>query len=96
MIESRQLFREYGDISFSYSFNGDTLEDFQALKDDIFAITDIINNPQSTIYPQFGSGSPEGVVFSNASRTYFDTSGGNATMYINETIGSNTGWQQVN
>lgn len=43
--------------------------------------------------PQFGTGSPEGVVTSNNNQTYFDLSV--PEMWVNPTIGVNTGWVQV-
>lgn len=43
--------------------------------------------------PQFGTGSPEGIVTANKSRLYSDTSV--PTLWINETEGVNTGWVQL-
>lgn len=54
-------------------------------------VIDIIND----IAPQFGTGSPEGVVTANYSQQYYDTSVSPVIMYVNQTIGANTGWQEV-
>lgn len=43
--------------------------------------------------PQFGSGSPEGVVVANYNRQYFDTS--IPQHWVNPVQGANTGWVQV-
>lgn len=95
MIDSRQVIREYSDAIANIGFNSETgVEDYMALKSDVLALINIINDNQ--LSPQFGSGSPEGVVTSNINRTYFDTDGVNATMYINENIGADTGWKEVN
>ncbi len=45
--------------------------------------------------PIIGTGSPEGVVTSNFSKQYIDTSTSPATQYFNETLSSNTGWIQL-
>lgn len=44
-------------------------------------------------YMQVGTGSPEGVATSNASRQYFDTAAG--TLYCNASVGVSTGWVAV-
>lgn len=44
--------------------------------------------------PQFGSGSPEGVVTANRNQTYYDLTG-TPELWVNPTIGANTGWVQV-
>lgn len=54
------------------------------------AITDINDGRYS---PQFGAGSPEGVVTSNRNQTYFDLSV--PEMWVNPAIGVNTGWVQI-
>ena len=54
------------------------------------AIDDINDGRYS---PQFGSGSPEGVVTANRNQTYFDTSV--PSMWVNSTIGASTGWVQI-
>jgi len=61
-----------------------------AISDNASSITDINDGRYS---PQFGSGSPESVVTSNRNQQYFDTSG--PSMWVNATIGVNTGWVQV-
>lgn len=96
MIQSRQFVVEYDEARQAYSFKSEQgVDDFMALKADVFAVIELLNAESSTFTPQFGSGNPEGVVTANFNRTYFDTSGVNATMYINETVGASTGWQQV-
>ncbi len=47
-----------------------------------------------TYEPQFGTGSPEGVVTANLNRTYYDLTGV-PELWVNPTAGSNTGWVQV-
>ena len=44
-------------------------------------------------YMQVGTGSPVGVVTSNASRQYFDTTAG--TLYCNAVVGADTGWVAI-
>ena len=44
--------------------------------------------------PQFGTGSPEGVVTANRNQTYYDLSG-TPQHWVNPIIGANTGWVQV-
>jgi hypothetical protein len=54
-------------------------------------LVDFINNSA----PQFGTGSPEGVVTANNSQVYYDTSVAPVIMYVNQSIGADTGWQEV-
>ena len=95
-INTRQTVLEYSDISSLYNFkNSNAVEDFAALKDDVFEILRQINANEFT--PLEGSGNPEGVITSNSSKTYVDTdlSPVSVTMYYNNTINSNTGWVPV-
>lgn len=95
-ITSRQIVIEYDDVRQTYSFKSENaVEDFMALKSDVFETLELLNAETSTFTPQFGSGSPEGVVTANFNRTYFDTDAANAVQYINETVGLSTGWQEV-
>jgi hypothetical protein len=95
-IQTRQFIVEYDEARESYSFKSEQgLDDFMALKADVFAAIELLNAETSTFTPQFGSGSPESVITANYNRTYYDTSGLNAVQYINETVGASTGWQQV-
>ena len=95
-ITSRQLALEYSDIRDLYKLKDDNaVEDMAALKADIAALINIINT--GDLVPIQGVGSPEGVVTSNSSLTYIDTTLAptSVTMYINESIGESTGWVQV-
>ena len=95
-ITSRQLALEYSDIRGLYKLKDDNaVEDMAALKADIAALINIINT--GDLVPIQGVGSPEGVVTSNSSLTYIDTTSAptSVTMYINESIGESTGWVQV-
>lgn len=90
-INSQQLIIDYSEINKFFPDN--ITEDYMAMKRDILSIVSAVNN--GAFEPQFGSGSPEGVVTSNENRTYFDMSGATAIMYVNENIGVNTGWKQL-
>jgi len=92
MINSKQTIYSYNEVDEFFPFG--IARDYMGLKQDLNDILRIINNNE--LSPQFGSGSPEGVVASNLNKTYFDTSGTDAVMYINESTNSKTGWQQVN
>lgn len=90
--ETRQTVIDYSEARDAYKIpteNG--LEDFMAMKSDIIFHRVFINNWS----PQFGTGSPEGVVTCNNSQVYYDTSVTPVIMYINQTIGADTGWQEV-
>ncbi len=99
-LTGRQTIFDYQDASRDVGFGNDNgIDDYMAMKADIESLSQQVDSLSETILglsPQFGIGSPEGVVTSNINRTYFDTSGVNATMYINENIGTDTGWQEVN
>ena len=93
IIESRQIIFDYQDASNNISFkNENGVEDYMALKADVATLINLINNGEYE--PQFGTGSPEGVVTSNSNRTYYDTTLAPASviMYTNQTVGVKTGW----
>ena len=93
IIESRQVIFDYQDANNSISFkNENGVEDYMALKADVATLINLINNGEYE--PQFGVGSPEGVVTSNSNRTYYDTTLAPASviMYVNQTVGVNTDW----
>ena len=56
---------------------------------------DLITTAQSidSNLMQVGTGSPEGVITSNKSRQYFDSSAN--TLYINPDVGSDSGWVAI-
>ena len=66
----------------------DYLSDLQQNIDQIARYVD------ENISPQFGTGSPEGVVTANANKTYYDLSG-TPELWVNPTQGSDIGWVQV-
>ena len=55
--------------------------------------SDIADINDGRYSPQFGTGSPEGVVTANRNQTYFDTSV--PAMWVNPATGANTGWIQI-
>lgn len=86
---SNQIITDYSEVN--QFFPANIAEDYMFLKSDVKNAINSINNLQ----PIFGDGSPEGSVKSNLSRTYFDKSGATVIMYVNESVGVNTGWKQV-
>ena len=73
------------------------IQDYSAVKDDLSAAEKSITILLETMEgfkPLFGAQTPEGNVVSNNSQVYFDTTNSptDVTMYINETVGSDTGW----
>lgn len=90
-INVRQVITSYNEIA---GLPTNFKDDYFAIKGELLQIISILND--GLLEPKFGGGSPEGVVTSNENRTYFDMSGANAIMYVNENIGVNTGWKQVN
>lgn len=94
-IESRQTVLEYGEVPQAYNMSSEYgIDDLMALKEDIAALISLVNDSNSTFTPQFGTGSPEGLVTSNFNRTYYDTtlSPVSVTLYVNQNVGVNTGW----
>ena len=95
-ITTRQSAVEYSDIRELYKLKDDNaVEDMAALKADIAALINIINT--GDLVPIQGVGSPEGIVTSNSSLTYIDTTlePASVTMYVNQSINSTTGWIPV-
>lgn len=96
MIKSRQTIDTYADCRAEHpSWPDNAIEDYMALKADIDSLIEFSNNLESSIdngdfSPQFGTGSPNGVVTANYSLKYIDTSA--PTEYYNPTFGSDTGW----
>lgn len=96
MIKSNQTIDTYADCRNEHSnWPDNAIEDYQQLKADINALIEFSNNLESSIdngdfSPQFGVGSPEGVVTANYSLKYIDTSV--PTEYYNPAFGSDTGW----
>lgn len=89
MIKSRQVIESYFDCKSNHpNWSEMAIEDYQALKDDIFTFISLVNNGE--LSPQFGTGSPEGLIVSNYSLKYIDTS--IPTEYYNPVYGSKTGW----
>ncbi len=87
---SRQILLNHKDIRQAVKSTEQFVEDYSAIKEDLESVT-------VGFKPLFGAGSPEGVVTSNRSQVYFDTTNTptNVTMYVNETVGVNTNWVQV-
>lgn len=89
MIESLQTITDYGECGDEHpQWSENAIEDYQAKYEDTQELIRIINDGE--LSPQFGSGSPEGVVTANYSLKYIDTD--IPTEYYNETFGSDTGW----
>lgn len=99
MIKSRQTIDSYADcISEHKGWTQNAVEDYQALKQDIAELIENVNTITSELSngdfsPQFGTGSPEGVVTANYSLLYIDTAV--PQFYYNETFGADTGWVVV-
>ena len=94
-ITSRQLALQYADIRTLYKLTDDNaIEDFAALKEDVFNLLELMNNNSQ---PIFGTGSPEGVIAANNSLIYFDTTNEPASvaMWTNKIVGGKTAWLQV-
>lgn len=88
----------YSEARESISFKLESgVNDYMAIKavlvESVARLNEVIDAVNDS--PQFGSGSPEGVVTANASRQYYDESVAPVIMYINKTIGANTGWLEV-
>lgn len=89
----------YSEARESISFKLESgVNDYMAIKakltETIVRLNEVINIVNDSA-PLFGTGSPEGVVQANSSQQYYDTSVAPVIMYINQTIGANTGWQEV-
>jgi len=89
MINSNQTIEDWGECNKEHpSWSENSVEDYMEIKADILNFINLINN--GALSPQFGTGSPEGVVTSNYSLKYIDTA--IPTEYYNPTFGSDTGW----
>lgn len=89
MIDSNQTIKDWADCSNEHpKWSENATEDYMATKEDLLTIQDLINN--GDLSPQFGTGSPEGVVTANYSLKYIDTAV--PTEYYNTVFGSDTGW----
>ena len=94
-ITSRQIALEYSDMRRFYKFKDENaVEDFAAMKADIFNLIELMNNNSQ---PLFGVGSPEGLVAANNSLIYFDTTNEpvSVAMWTNKIVGGKTGWLQI-
>lgn len=88
---SRQTIKSYSEARESINFKNDNgVEDYMAMKDDIDSVLAMLG--EGIFSPQFGTGSPEGVVISNLSKQYVDTDTSPVTVYFNENSSTNTGW----
>ncbi len=86
---SRQTINSYTEAWESISFKNDNgVEDYMAMKEDIGQFLTFIG--EGMFSPQFGDGSPEGVVTSNLSKQYIDTTAN--VVYYNLESSVNTGW----
>ena len=98
---TRQLLQNYKQIQQALpSATNNFVRDYSGIKEDLDKATKdivVILEVISDSNPLFGVGSPEGVTVANLSQTYYDTtlSPASVTMYINENVGSNTGWVVV-
>lgn len=84
---TRQTATDYQDVRELYGIKDErALDDFMGMKNDI------LDN-----VPKFGEGSPEGKIIANMSLTYFDKTNSptSVKMYVNEKLGSSTGWIEV-
>ena len=89
MIEDFQTIVNDGDCAQEHNnWSSNSVEDYMRLKDSVNQIIAIFNDGEAS--PQFGSGSPEGVVTANYSLFYIDTVAN--TLYYNQTFGSDTSW----
>ena len=89
MINSNQTIIDWADcIDKHQKWTESAIEDYMALKDDVREIIDIINN--GSMSPIVGTGNPNGVIVSNYSLKYIDSS--IPAEYYNPAFGVNTGW----
>ena len=89
---SRQVLKSFSEIAQAVPQATDSfVEDYDALKEDVEAIA-------NSFKPLSGVGSPVGVVISNNSKTYYDTtlSPVSVTAWFSDTIGVDTDWVIVN
>lgn len=89
MIDLIKTIEDYGSCFDEHGdWSDNSVEDYMGLKDALDQIISAFND--GDISPQFGTGSPEGIVTSNYSLKYIDTAV--PTEYYNETFESDTGW----
>lgn len=89
MIVSLETITDYGECADEHpEWSDNAKEDYQQKFDDIQLLISLFNNGE--VSPQFGTGSPEGVVTANYSLKYIDTAV--PTEYFNETFGADEGW----
>ena len=89
MIDSLQTIEDWSDCKTEHpKWSDNGVEDYMSAKTDLNELIEILNT--GGLSPQFGEGSPEGVVAANYSLKYIDTLV--PTEYYNETFGSDTGW----
>lgn len=90
-MSAQQILQNYDSIRQALpSAKPDFVADYAAMKDNI-------NELFKGLSPQFGTGSPEGVITATASLVYYDValSPVSVTGYFNDTIGLNTGWVPI-
>lgn len=94
---TRQILRTYQDIRQSVTSTEQFVEDYDAVKEDLAKAQISLTEAIVSLSPLFGTGSPEGVITSNNSMVYFDTTNSptDVTQYFNDTVGINTNWVQV-
>ena len=95
-IQSNQNAIEYSDIEKTYNLKTEkAIDDMLFLKADVSSVVGLIN--KGYFSPIVGTGSPEGIIASNASLQYIDTalSPVSVTMWVNTTINSKTNWIPV-
>jgi len=89
MIKNNQTILDSVDcLSEHPSWSEVAVDDYAAISEGVTKFIDLVNN--GDLSPQFGTGSPEGVVSANYSLKYIDTVV--PTEYYNTDFGSNTGW----
>ena len=89
MIDSLQTITDDGECRSEHpKWSDNAIEDYMSKFRDIETLFNLVNN--GDLSPQFGTGSPEGVVTANYSLKYIDTAV--PTEYFNETFGADTGW----
>ncbi len=88
-ISSLQTIVDFSTCKDEHSeWSPNAIEDYQAKYEDLNNVFNLVNN--GSLSPQFGTGSPEGLVTANYSLLYIDTAV--PTMYFNESFEADTGW----
>lgn len=89
MINNAQTIEDYADCEINHEqWSDNAIEDYMGTKDEVSQMVEAFNS--GNISPQFGEGSPEGLITANYSLKYIDTLV--PTEYYNETFGALTGW----